>query len=84
MALAESVRRWPFPSLIGRLSGEQRRRTEGMRRDCDPGPLAGVGSATARTLVELGAEVVAADLPGTDFGPQSFMGAPDAASTLRR
>ena len=33
------------------------------------GAAGGIGSATVRTLVELGSTVVAADLPGTDFGP---------------
>jgi len=32
------------------------------------GAAGGIGSATVRTLVELGSTVVAADLPGTDFG----------------
>ena len=46
------------------------------------GAAGGIGSATARTLVELGAEVVAADLPGTDFGPlRSRMSAPDRLAT---
>lgn len=33
------------------------------------GAAGGIGSATVRTLLELGSTVVAADLPGTDFGP---------------
>lgn len=46
------------------------------------GAAGGIGSATARTLVELGADVVAADLPGTDFGPlRSTMSAPDRLAT---
>jgi NAD(P)-dependent dehydrogenase (short-subunit alcohol dehydrogenase family) len=32
------------------------------------GAAGGIGSATVRTLLELGSTVVAADLPGTDFG----------------
>jgi NAD(P)-dependent dehydrogenase (short-subunit alcohol dehydrogenase family) len=32
------------------------------------GAAGGIGSATVRTLAELGSTVVAADLPGTDFG----------------
>lgn len=32
------------------------------------GAAGGIGSATVRTLVELGSTVVAADLPGSDFG----------------
>lgn len=46
------------------------------------GAAGGIGSATARTLVELGAAVVAADLPGTDFGAlRSTMSAPDRLAT---
>ncbi len=33
------------------------------------GAAGGIGSATVRTLLKLGSTVVAADLPGTDFGP---------------
>lgn len=33
------------------------------------GAAGGIGSATVRTLLELGATVIAADLPGADYGP---------------
>jgi NAD(P)-dependent dehydrogenase (short-subunit alcohol dehydrogenase family) len=46
------------------------------------GAAGGIGSATVRTLLELGSRVVAADLPGTDFGPlRSSVLAPDRLDT---
>jgi NAD(P)-dependent dehydrogenase (short-subunit alcohol dehydrogenase family) len=46
------------------------------------GAAGGIGSATVRTLVDLGATVVAAGLPGTDFGPlRSSVSAPDRLDT---
>jgi NAD(P)-dependent dehydrogenase (short-subunit alcohol dehydrogenase family) len=46
------------------------------------GAVGGIGSATVRTLVELGSTVVAADLPGSDFGPLgSSVSAPDRLDT---
>jgi NAD(P)-dependent dehydrogenase (short-subunit alcohol dehydrogenase family) len=46
------------------------------------GAAGGIGSATVRTLLELGSTVVAADLPGTDFGPlRTSASAPDRLDT---
>jgi NAD(P)-dependent dehydrogenase (short-subunit alcohol dehydrogenase family) len=46
------------------------------------GAAGGIGSATVRTLVDLGSTVVAADLPGTDFGPlRESVSAPDRLDT---
>jgi NAD(P)-dependent dehydrogenase (short-subunit alcohol dehydrogenase family) len=46
------------------------------------GAAGGIGSATVRTLVELGATVVAADLPGSDFEKlRSSVSAPDRLDT---
>lgn len=46
------------------------------------GAAGGIGSATVRTLVELGSTVVAADLPGTDFGPlRESVSTPDHLDT---
>ncbi|CDO31214.1 SDR family oxidoreductase [Mycobacterium porcinum] len=46
------------------------------------GAAGGIGSATVRTLLELGSTVIAADLPGTDFGPlRASVAAPDRLDT---
>jgi NAD(P)-dependent dehydrogenase (short-subunit alcohol dehydrogenase family) len=46
------------------------------------GAAGGIGSATVRTLIELGSTVVAADLPGTDFGPlRESVSAPERLDT---
>jgi NAD(P)-dependent dehydrogenase (short-subunit alcohol dehydrogenase family) len=46
------------------------------------GAAGGIGAATARTLVELGSTVIAADVPGTDFGKlRASVSAPDRLDT---
>ena len=47
------------------------------------GAAGGIGSATVRTLLELGSTVIAADLPGTDFRKLRASGsAPDRLDVL--